>query len=51
MIMERLECTAETAFDVLRLKSQRSNRKLHDVAADHVRACTVSRRANRRQST
>ena len=36
ILMERERCTPERAFEILRDVSQRSNRKLHDVARDVV---------------
>jgi GAF domain-containing protein len=36
ILMERESCTPEAAFDILRRASQRTNRKLRDVAADLV---------------
>lgn len=34
VLMERESCDADRAFDMLRRASQRSNKKLHNVAAD-----------------
>ena len=38
MIMERLTCTSEEAFNLIVLQSQQSARKLHDVAVEYVRS-------------
>jgi anti-anti-sigma factor len=38
MLMERLSCTAEEAFDLIVLQSQNSSRKLHEVATEYLRA-------------
>ena len=46
ILMERESCTPEAAFDILRRASQRTNRKLRDVAADLV--STRARRDGRR---
>lgn len=37
MLVERLRCTPEEAFECLVAESQRANRKLRDIAAAHVR--------------
>ena len=42
VLMVRESCSADDAFDILRRASQRTNRKLHDVAADLV--ATTARR-------
>jgi anti-anti-sigma factor len=36
MLMERLTCTSDEAFNLIVLQSQRSARKLHDIAADYL---------------
>ena len=33
ILMAREHCTADEAFDILRMASQRENRKLHEIAA------------------
>jgi anti-anti-sigma factor len=38
MLMERLTCTSEEAFNLIVLQSQRSGRKLHDIAAGYLRS-------------
>lgn len=38
MLMERLTCTSEEAFDLIVLQSQRSARRLNDIAADYLRS-------------
>lgn len=40
ILMERESCSAEAAFDILRRASQRTNRKLRDVAEDLIRSVT-----------
>lgn len=41
ILMERENCDADAAFDILRRASQRTNRKLRDVAADLVATVTT----------
>jgi anti-anti-sigma factor len=38
MLMERLTCTSEDAFNLIVLRSRRSARRLHEVAADYLRS-------------
>ncbi len=38
MLMERLSCTSEQAFNLIVLQSQQTARRLHDIAADYVRS-------------
>lgn len=38
MLMERLTCTSEEAFNLIVLQAQRSGRKLHDIAAGYLRS-------------
>jgi hypothetical protein len=38
MIMERLTCTSEEAFNLIVLQSQHSSRRLHDIASEYVRS-------------
>jgi hypothetical protein len=38
MLMERLSCTSEQAFDMIVLQSRQTARRLQDVAVDYVRS-------------
>lgn len=38
ILMERESCSADAAFDILRRASQRTNRKLREVAEDLIRS-------------
>jgi anti-anti-sigma factor len=42
MIMERIGCTSQTAFDLLVQQSQRTDRKVLDLAADEIRSSEVT---------
>ena len=38
MLMERLTCTSEEAFNLIVLQSQQSSRRLHDIASEYVQS-------------
>lgn len=46
MLVERLGCTPDEAFQVLAMQSQQENRKLRDIAAEQVRLIPVASNGN-----